>query len=191
LLATDRTLVALILDFDSTLEWREAVEGPHYEVWRHSSVDVGRVKEAVAEGIIRKLRDPGVHELIVAGDVFWGQLAVNVARADYTWHQSGRIKVNAMRALRWRLACDTVTELERRSVNQALEEALVRAVDQGADQEFKAITKVARAVAHPSLIAKLEYRSTDATEPSVRINARRMLDYINGQPYRRYSDSVS
>ena len=181
----------MIPDFDNTPEWREAAAVPHYSMWRDSPCDAERVRGAVAANIIAKLRDSNVRELIVTGDPFWLALTINVVCSHHRWHRSGRIQLSAMRALRQRLSINTLSDRERPRLLEVMNDALLRNVDVGIGQEFRALAHVARTVANDKLITGLEDRVRASTTRSVRINAQRMLDYINGKPYWKYHNSFS
>jgi hypothetical protein len=184
-------LVQMIPDFDNTPEWRAAAAAPQYSMWRDSPWDEERVRGAVAANIIAKLRHPNVRKRIVIGDPFWLALTINVVCSHHRWHQSGRIQLSAMRSLRQRLTIDTLSAPERSRLLDVMNDALLRNVDVGAGQEFRALARVARTVTNNKLIAGLEDRVSTSKTRSVRINAQRMLDYINGKPYSKYHHSFS
>lgn len=184
-------LVRIIPDFDNTPEWRAAAAAPHYSMWRDSPYDAERIRGAVAANILAKLRDSNVRELIVTGDPFWLALTINVVCSHHRWHRSGRIQLSAMRSLRQRLSIKTLSDPERSRLLEVMNDALLRNVDVGTGQEFRALAHIARTVATDKLITGLEDRVRTSTTRSVRINAQRMLDYINGKPYRTYHSRFS
>jgi hypothetical protein len=184
--ADGHLLIAMVPDFHKTPVWRETEASPLYETWRNSAYDVERVQAAIALGIIRNLRGETARKHILEGDLFWTVLAINVLRSQHHWHQSGRIRLVAMRGLRGRLGAETITDKERRSLTALLEQYLLRAVDEGAGEEFKALTRIAKAIGTTALVKQLEERVNDAQERPTRNNAQRMLDCINGKPYRPY-----
>jgi hypothetical protein len=186
---TPPLLAALIPDYDATPEWQSAVAGPHYEQWGHDGYEVARLREALAARIIWKRRDDAPKAAILSGDPFWLELAINVVSANFRWHRSGRVKVNALRALRWRHGNGVLLQSERHDLEKVIERALLIAVDHGEGEEFRAHCGVARAVPTAALIAELDRRITRAAERDVRINAARMLDVVNGKPYQRYRDA--
>jgi hypothetical protein len=179
-------LVALIPDFETTPEWRATLASPDYADWRDSPLDQERIRTAIAKRLIRSLRDLKVRELTLAGNPFWVELSVNVVRSHHSWHQSGRIQLYAMRSLGYRLALETVSDTEKSRLRHIVHNALLHKIDVGAGEEFRPLVVIARAVATKSLIKQLEDRIRDAPTRSVRINAQRMLDGINGKPYRPY-----
>lgn len=179
-------LIGMIPDFQTTPEWRDAQASPDYETWRHSAYDVERIQAAIALGIIRNLRSEIARKQIFDGNPFWTALAINVLRSQHHWHQSGRIRLAAMRALRGRWAADAITEGERRGLKAVLEQHLLRAVDEGVGEEFKPLCQIAKAISPAELITALEQRANNPPNRATGINAQRMLDVMNGKPYRRY-----
>ena len=193
LLADPQILVEMIPDFETTQEWRAAIAGSHYEKWafdRTSTSDLERIRRAVAVNLIRKLRDSVVGDLVMDGDLFWLALALNVAQTAHVWHQSSRVQLNVLRALRRRLAREGLSDQEKQQISDVLEQHLLRKVDTGAGEEFKAIALIARTIPTAGLITGLQERIRSAEKRSVRINALRMLDCVNGLPYRRYRDCL-
>jgi hypothetical protein len=179
-------LVGIIPDFETTPEWREAQAGPHYETWRHSAYDVERIQAAIALAIIRKLRSEAARKGIHEGDPFWTTLAMNVLRSQHHWHQSGRIRLATMRALRGRWADPTVNDTERARLTAVLQQSLIRAIDEGAGEEFKPLTKIAKAIGGSALRKALDERVQNAPTRPIRLNSQRMLDVMSGKPYGRY-----
>ena len=184
--STDLFLVGLIPGFDATPEWQEAVLGPHYASWCDSPVSMERVRGAVATRLIDKVRTEEVRRLIISGDPFWLPVALNVVAVHYNGHHSGRIQLSALRALQQRYLNLADSSTERPKLLCVLEEVLLKVVDQGGGREFKAHTKISHAVASPDFKKKLEYRARYAPTSSIRFNAQRMLDVVNGKPYRPY-----
>lgn len=147
------------------------------------------MRGAVANQIVRRLRDEDVRKLIETGDAFWLELAKRVATCKQRWHQSGRIQASALRSLTRRYAMAGLSGEEKQNLGSSIAIALLHKIDTGTGEEFRSLTGVARQVATPELIAALEGRVRDSASRSVRINAKRMLDRINGMPYKRYGES--
>lgn len=134
----------------------------------------------------RRLRDPEIQELIVKGDPFWRALAIDVVTSKDRWHQSGRIRINALRALRRRLCCEDMSAAEQSELHDAIDLGILQMLDSGVGEEFRALANVARTAATPKLIAALEDRVRTSPSRPHRINAQRLLDRIAGKPYRPY-----
>ena len=184
----DTALIPLVPGLELTPEWQEAISNPYYASWRDIPVDHERVRGAVAYRVIRRLRDGGVRTMLAAGDPFWVQIAINVIATEMLWHQSSRTQLSAMRSLSRCVRSGVLKDGLQRQAMATIELALVRSVERGVGEEFRALTRVARAVASPNLIYVLRKRATDGGRRSVRINALRMLDVIEGRPYRRYHE---
>lgn len=179
-------LCALVPDLELQPEWQQGLTRLHAAQGGRNPDEVADLRRAVALRLIRALRTDQVRDAIANGDPFWTALALSVIATPYQWHQSMRIKLNAMRALRRRLDSADVQEVDRRRIVNALTSALLFAVDAGIGEEFRAVTRIARRIATPDLVTGLEHRSRDALERPIRINAQRMLDAVHGKPYRRY-----
>lgn len=180
----------LIPEFDSTPEWQEAITSPYFDMWRKSPYDEERVRGAVACQIIRKLRTSEVRQLILRGDPHWTAIAINVVRSPHRWHQSTRIQVSALRTLRRRLTADGLPQRERQDLHDVISETVLRLLDAGIGEEFRAVAHVARGVSSLKLVSALELRLKTAESRAARINAQRMLEYVQGGPYRRYHDCM-
>jgi hypothetical protein len=189
--AADPAFVSLVPRFEKTAEWQDAVKDPKFAIWGKKPDLVSRVQGGIAYNIVRKLRDAPVREQIASGDPFWLSLALNLVGCRARWHQSDRIRLSVMRSLRRRLMEASVPSRDREEIRAALEAALLNMVRKGVGEEFKGLANLAKAVATPTLRTGLSRLSKDATQVrSVRINAQRMLDRIEGKSYRRYRDSL-
>lgn len=184
-----RYMIEMVPFLEKSPEWQEAVNSPYFKKLFEGPDDVQRVQGLIATKLVRKLRDETIRQLIGSGDPFWLELAIRVVRIEHKWHQSGRIQTSALRSLARRLSAPELPDEERRKLSKTINAALLNKIDTGAGEEFRALAGIARRVATSDLIAGLEQRAGNSDKSSVRINAERMLDYINGKPYRRYLDS--
>ena len=136
-------LCALVPDLELQPEWQQGLTRLHAAQGGRNPDEVADLRRAVALRLIRALRTDQVRDAIANGDPFWTALALSVIATPYQWHQSMRIKLNAMRALRRRLDSADVQEVDRRRIVNALTSALLFAVDAGigerALEEFKAL----------------------------------------------------
>lgn len=183
-------LWSLVPDFEQRPEWQAALRGPDAARWTGQTHEVANMRHAVGVAIVRKLRTRVVRDQIAQGDPFWSTLALNVIATPYRWHQSTRIKLNAMSALVRLIDRDGMREEGRDRLRQAIGSAMLFSIDTGVGEEFRAMTRIARRLASPKFAADLKLRAEQAAERAIRINAQRMLDVVEGRPYRRYGVDV-